>query len=111
MSKAQAERVVQLQSVRRKATVDSYGTLSAQIAELEAQRKVIAGEIKGWGTGAYEGDTFRVVVSTYDRDTLDMDAVRGKLSRQFIAANTTTTTVTKITSNARTSEDLGEHVA
>lgn len=106
MTKAQAERVVQLQAERNKRTVDDYGKLAAQIAELQAQQKVLTTEIKGWGAGAYEGDLFRVVVSKFPRETLDMDAVRAKLSRQFIVANTTTTEVTKITSNARTAEDL-----
>lgn len=81
--------------------VDEFGLLKAQIAALEAKLEPIKKQLGELEAGAYEGDLFRVTVSKYDQDRLDMDAVRAKLSRQFIAANTTTTSVTKIAAKAR----------
>ncbi len=51
--------------------------------------------------GPYEGDLFRVTVSHSTRETLDMDAVREHLSRQFIQAHTRTTSVTVVRVTAR----------
>ena len=56
------------------ALIDQYGMLKAQIADL--------------GPGAYEGDMFRLTISEGTRETLDMEAVRAHLSRQFIQAHT-----------------------
>ena len=73
--------------------VDQLGALQAQIAELELQATRLKGSLRDAGDGAYEGDLFRATVSTSNRDTLDMKAVREKLSPQFIAAHTKTTEV------------------
>lgn len=84
------------------ATIDTFGYLCAQIAELDSQRKAVrACLIEACGEGAHEGDLYRITISTADRNTLDMEAVRAKLSRQFIAANTTVTEVTTVKATAR----------
>lgn len=77
--------------------VDKLGKLLADIADLELK----AENIKDWlkdkhGDGNYEGRLFRATVSTYDQDRLNMDAVRAKLSPQFIRANTETKEITKV---------------
>lgn len=92
--------------------VDELGDLLARIADLETEAK----DIKSWlkekhGDGAYEGELFRATVSTYDVDKLDMDAVRAKLTRQFIQANTKTSTVTKCNVVARNAQNLGNKKA
>lgn len=92
--------------------VDELGSLLARIADLETE----ATDIKNWmktkhGDGAYEGIVFRATISTYDVDKLDMDAVRAKLTRQFIKANTKTSTVTKCNVVARNAQNLGNKKA
>lgn len=98
--------VIKMNSIRHRAAIDAYGKLSAQIAELEAQKNALKAHFADWDEGAYEGDLFRITVSKYDQENLNMDAVRGKLSRQFIAANTTVTPVTRISAKARTAEGI-----
>jgi hypothetical protein len=58
------------------------------------------------GPGAYEGELFRATVSESERATLDMAAVRAKLSRQFIQANTTVTPVVTVRVAARSNVRL-----
>ena len=83
-------------------SIDAFGVLCAQIAELETQKKTLREALIGaLGDGAFEGDHYRITISTADRETLDMKAVRAKLSRQFIAANTTVTEVTTVKATAR----------
>jgi hypothetical protein len=82
--------------------VDALGSLKAQIADLEKAAKVYHAQIVAMGVGAHEGDIFRATVSVADRDTLDMVAVREKLSDQFIRAHTTTKEVTTVRVVART---------
>jgi hypothetical protein len=53
------------------------------------------------GAGRHEGQLYCVTVTIAERNTLDMEAVRAKLSRQFIAANTRTTEVTTVKVTAR----------
>jgi hypothetical protein len=81
--------------------VDALGEIKAAIANLEAQAKVFHAQIVAMGVGAHEGDVFRATVSVADRDTLDMVAVREKLSPQFISAHTTTKAVTTVRVVAR----------
>lgn len=81
--------------------IDDYGLLKAQIAELELKADALRAQIVSLGDGNYEGDFYRVTVSTSERSTLDMKAARAKLSRQFIAANTTTKTTTTVKVSGR----------
>lgn len=84
--------------------VDQLGYLSAEIANLELRQKQLEDELKAIGAGAYEGALFRATVSVADRKTLDMKAVRKKLSKQFIAAHTKTKEVMSVHVVARTGE-------
>lgn len=82
--------------------VDKLGQIKARVAELTADEKLLKDMIIEYGEKEIEGDKFRVTVSTSERNSLDMEAVRGKLSPQFIAAHTTTTEVTTVRVVART---------
>jgi hypothetical protein len=88
------------------AAIDDLGRLLAEKAALELKIKAIKADLGELEDGAYEGDLFRVTVTHSTRDTLDMKAVRAKLSRQFIQANTTTSEVVTINCKARTGEEL-----
>ena len=48
--------------------------------------------LKTQGVGTYNGTEHYITVSEAERNTLDMKAVRKKLSRQFISDNTKVTT-------------------
>lgn len=82
-------------------TIDDLGHLQAQIAELTKRADVLKAQLKSRGDGAYEGGLFRVTVSTTERETLDMAAVREKLSPQFISAHTNVTKVVTVKVSAR----------
>ena len=76
--------------------VDMLGHLNAQIADLSAQAEFLKKELKAAGEGAYEGALFRATVSMSERETLDMKAVREKLTPQFIRAHTNVTQVVTV---------------
>ncbi len=86
--------------------IDELGMLLAQKAELEKREKAIKKELAALGDGAFEGSLFRATVATSERSKLDMDAVREKLSPQFLAAHTTYTSVTAVSVKAKTGEKL-----
>lgn len=77
-------------------SIDQLGFLQAQIADLEAQAKALKASIIQAGDGSYEGDLFRATVVTSEREKLDLDAVRAKLSPQFLTAHTTHYTVQSV---------------
>ena len=78
--------------------VNRVATLRAQIAEMAKEEKELIAEMKDFGAGVYQGTEHQIVISESTRKTLDMKAVRLKLSRQFIQANEkkTTTLVAKL---------------
>jgi hypothetical protein len=80
-------------------TVDSIGALKAQIAPLEKALKALQDKLKALGDGRYEGSLYDATVYSGTRETLDQDAVRAKLSPQFIVAHTkvTETVTLKVT--------------
>jgi hypothetical protein len=88
------------------ATIDALGALKAQIAKLEIQEKALKASLADLAPGAYEGELFRLAISQSERATLDMDAVREKLSPQFIAAHTRVTEVRTLRVAARTGKEL-----
>lgn len=90
--------------------VDELGDLLSRIADLELE----AQDIKVWlkqihGDGNYEGQLFRATVSTYDQDRLNMDAVKKKLSPQFIRANTETKEITKVVVKSKNAVNVSNH--
>jgi hypothetical protein len=98
--------LVREQTLRIDRIVDDLGELKAVIAELEVKEKKLIHQLVDLGVGPYEGALFRATVSQYDRDTLDMNAVREKLSPQFIKAHTRTTVVNKVNVYAKTGVGL-----
>jgi hypothetical protein len=87
-------------------TIDQLGVIKAQIAELKAQEEALRAVLVEQGPGAYEGELFRATVSESERSTLDMAAVRAKLSPQFIRAHTIITDVVTVRVAARTNARL-----
>lgn len=81
--------------------VDELGAVKAQIAALAERETALKQALAESGPGAYEGKTFRATVTESVRETLDMKAVREKLSPQFIAAHTNVTPVTTVRVVAR----------
>jgi hypothetical protein len=81
--------------------VDELGHIKAQMANLVMREKALKTQLIDAGVGAYEGDDYRASVSHSVRETLDMDAVREKLTPQFIAAHTRATDVFSVRVSAR----------
>jgi hypothetical protein len=76
---------------------DQIGLLKAEIAPALAKLSVLEKQLKAFGVGKY----YEANVFTQERDTLDLAAVREKLSAQFIRAHTTTKEVTVLKLTAR----------
>ena len=83
------------------AAVDEIGVLKAAIAPLEAQLKAAQAKLKAVGDGRYEGLLYDATVFTSERSSLDLDAVREKLSVQFLTAHTRTSEVVTIKVTAK----------
>lgn len=82
--------------------IDDFGLLCAQIAELELKKKVLRDQLaNALDEGAHEGLFYRVTISMSTRETLDMKAVREKLSDQFIRAHTKESVVITVKAGAR----------
>lgn len=86
-----------------KAMIDELGDVKAQVAELTAKETTLKNRLIGLvgENEQAEGDRFRVAIVTTDRRQLDMEAVRAKLSPQFLAAHTLVTPVTRVEVKAR----------
>jgi len=82
-------------------TCDRLGEIKAQIADLEKIEKKLKEDLVATGIKVGEGSLFRVTVTTGTRESLDMEAVKEKLSPQFIRANTKTTEYTTVRVSAR----------
>jgi len=90
--------------------VDMLGVVQAKIAELAKEEKVLKDALKGYGTGAYEGDLFRATVSTFPRENFDAKEAKKKLLLEgfhaFVKKHTSYTTVTKINVVAKNGEQI-----
>lgn len=82
-------------------TIDELGRLKAQIADLARKEDELKERLADLEAGAYEGQLFRLAISESVRETLDMKAVREKLSTQFIRAHTRETQVKAYRVSAR----------
>lgn len=77
--------------------VDRLGALRAQIADLEAQAKPLADELKAKGPGVTEGQLFKATVSEVaGRDVVDPKVMEEKLrdlgvDNRWFSRNTKTT--------------------
>ena len=81
------------------AEIDEYALLDAKIKLLTATRDAIRKRLREAGAAIYCSDRAVINVSFTTRGQLDMDAVRAKLSPQFIAAHTHEVEVCNIRSN------------
>jgi len=68
--------------------IDRIVKLEAQIAGLKAAQQSLIADFKKAGAGKYKGNNGILTVSVSERKTLDMKAVKLKLSPQFISAHT-----------------------
>jgi hypothetical protein len=93
---------MEIQMSNLTSAIDRLGVVKAQLAALKREEDELKAVLVEQGPGAYEGDLYRVTVSQADRETLDMDAVRAKLTPQFIRAHTNVTPVTTVRCTART---------
>ena len=71
--------------------VNKLAKVRSEIAHLKEVEAEYVRALKESGSGTYKGDKHYVVISPVERKTLDLKAVRKKLSRQFIQANTNVT--------------------
>ena len=73
-------------------SVDQLVNIREQIAELKKEEAFLLKCMKINGAATYQGTDHYVTVSEVERETLDMKAVRKKLSPQFKRAHTKITT-------------------
>src|SRR6266550_9128555 len=62
---------------------DQLGTLKAEIADLEARKRTIAGELIRRSDGEVEGSFYRATISDAVRWTLDAKAVRSEMGEPW----------------------------
>ena len=69
---------------------DELGAIDAEIKRLTAQRAALAEELKSLGSGTYEGQTFKVIVSyTPEKTSYDWEKIALRLnpSAQLMVAH------------------------
>jgi hypothetical protein len=81
--------------------VDTLGRLETRIAELQALAEVQRGIVRRAGRGEHEGRKYVALVRRYRRGRLDLEAVREKLSDQFVRAHTLFRPVTSVVVSER----------
>jgi hypothetical protein len=87
-------------------TIDELGALRARMADLELAEKALKQKLVHLKPGAYEGNMFRLAVIESTREKLDLDAVREKLSHQFLTAHTTEYPVRTLKTSSRNGKGL-----
>ncbi len=85
--------------------VDGLGEIKARIADLKEQAAIFHAQIVALGTGAHEGALFRATVTESERTKYDMDAIRAKLSPQFLAAHSEKFDVVTVRVSARNGKE------
>ena len=85
--------------------VDDLGKIKAKIATLIVEEDKLKQQLvvyfKATSVKEFYGELFNATVSEFDLKTLDMGAVKKKLSAQFIAAHTKKTPVIKVLVTAK----------
>lgn len=69
--------------------IDQYGSVSQQIAELEAIKSKLKAELIARGVGNYEGEQFYAEVQEYDRENISAPLVRELSNAEFVKQVTT----------------------
>jgi hypothetical protein len=75
---------------------DRIGAIKIVLAQLEREQAEIKQQFIDHGLAQYDGETYRVTLTETVRHTLDMKAVRAKLSKEWQEAHTNTTHVTQM---------------
>ena len=82
--------------------IDRLGQIKAEIADLAKEQKKLQGEVLNQvGFDKVDGYSYTLTIYETIRSYLDMDAVRRKLSRQFLVSHTTEKPVTNFKLTAR----------
>jgi hypothetical protein len=82
--------------------IDELARLREQIAALEVLETKVKADLKTLGVGTHMTDHYLLTITESERATLDMDAVRDKLSDQFIRAHTKITKFLTLKTSRRT---------
>jgi hypothetical protein len=69
--------------------IDQYGSVSQQIAELEAIKSKLKAELIARGVGNYQGEQFVAEVQEYDRENISAPLVRKLSNEEFVKQVTT----------------------
>ena len=69
--------------------IDQYGSVSQQIAELEAIKSKLKAELIARGVGNYQGEQFYAEVQEYDRENISAPLVRKLSNEEFVKSVTT----------------------
>jgi len=83
----------QSKASRLAAAADRLGAIKIAIAQLEREQTEIKEMFIDHGLNQYDGETYRVTLTSTLRTTLDMKAVREKLSKAWQDAHSNTTHV------------------
>jgi hypothetical protein len=89
-------------------TIDAFGDLKADIAELELKLQGMKDALAELSKGAYEGERYRLNVIDAEVERVDWKAVAAKLepSHQLVAAHTTKTVQRSYRVGARTGKKV-----
>lgn len=77
-------------------TIDALGVVRGQIEELKKREQELRDIIASFGEGIYEGEEYSATVSVFLRENLDLEAVRRKLSPQWLRAHTLRQTIKNV---------------
>jgi hypothetical protein len=65
--------------------IDQYGSVDAQIKELELIKSKLKAELLARGIGEYQGEQFIAEVQEYDRENISAPLVRKFADKDFVA--------------------------
>jgi hypothetical protein len=83
------------------ACVDRLGIIKAQLATIGESEEALKTRLAKSGKPRIDGELFYATISEGEQARLDMDAVREKLSPQFIAAHTNRTPFVRVDVRSR----------
>jgi len=69
--------------------IDQYGSVDAQIKELESIKAKLKAELLARGIGEYQGEQFVAEVQEYDRENISAPLVRKLSNEEFVKQVTT----------------------
>jgi tetrahydromethanopterin S-methyltransferase subunit A len=69
--------------------IDQYGSVDAQIKELETIKNKLKAELIARGVGTYEGEQFVATIDEYDRENISAPLVRKLSNEEFVKSVTT----------------------